>query len=171
MILMVEHSSARCQDSPWIENERDQLRGLFHGVRRGRVVRTSNPWGVAVNLGAVDFPHPRSDGRLEIFHFQKTFRKCVENNFSVDIMARLGDHVGCGGDSCRGLLSVPDTANFRDEIRSKPFLPQICASLQSYLSHICGRKDYVGRLPSYLGLSRALKPESEGMSVRSSLFF
>ena len=135
------------------------------------MVGTSNSCGVAINLGAVIFPHRRSDGRLESFDIHKIFRKCVENNFSVDIMARLRDHVGCGGDSCRGLLSVPDTANCRDEIRSKPSTPQICASLQSYLSHISGMDDYVGRLPSYLGLSRALKPESEGMSVRSSLFF
>ena len=135
------------------------------------MVRNRNPFAVAKKLSAVNFPHPRSEGRLESFDVHKIFRKCVENNFSVDIMARLGDHVGCGGDSCRGLLSVPDTANFRDEIRSKPFLPLICASLQSYLSHICDMDDFVGRLPSYLGLSRALKPESEGMSVRSSLFF
>ena len=171
MILMVQHSSTRYQDSAWIGKEIAQSRDLFHGVRRGRVVHTSNPCELAKNLGAMIFPHPRREGRHESFVVDKTFRKCVENNFSVDIMARLGDHVGCGGDYCRGLLSVPDTANFRDEIRSKPFLPQICASLQSYLSHISGRNDYVGRLPSYLGLSRALKTESEGMSVRSSLFF
>ena len=168
---MVEHSSMRCQDSPWIEKERDHRRDLVHGVRRSRVVRTSNPCGIAIKLGSMIFPHPRREGRHESFVVDKTFRKCVENNFSVDIMARLGDHVGCGGDSCRGLLSVPDTANFRDEIRSKPSTPQICASLQCYLSHISGIDDYVGRLPSYLGLSRALKPESQGMSVRSSLFF
>ena len=168
---MVEHSSTRCQDSPWIEKERDHRRDLVHGVRRSRVVRTSNPCDLTKNLGAAIFPHPKREGRHESLVVDKTFRKCVENNFSVDIMARLGDHVGCGGDSCRGLLSVPDTANFRDEIRSKPSMPQICASLQCYLSHICGIDDYVGRFPSYLGLSRALKSESEGMSVRSSLFF
>ena len=168
---MVEHSSTRCQDSPWIEKERDHRRDLVHGVRRGRVVGTSNPCGVAIKLGAVNFPHPRSEGRLESFEVQKIFRKCVENNFSVDIMARLRDHVGCGGDSCRGLLSVPDTANFRDEIRSKPSILPTQALLCSYLGPVGSRNDYVGRLPSYLGLSRALKPESEGMSVRSSLFF
>ena len=168
---MVEHSSTRCQDSPWIENVRDQRRGLFHGVRRGRVVRTRNPCAVAKKLGAMIFPHPRREGRHESFVVDKTFRKCVENNFSVDIMARLGDHVGCGGDSCRGLLSVPDTANFRNEVRSKPSTLLTQASLCSYLGPVGSRNDYVGRLPSYLGLSRALKPESEGMSVRSSLFF
>ena len=144
---------------------------IFHGVRRGRVVRTSNPGDLAKKLGAAIFPHPRRESHHESFVVDKTFRKCFENNFSVDIMARLRDPIGCGGDSCRGLLSVPDTANFRNEISSKPSTLPIQASLCSYQGPIGSIDDFVGRLPSYLGLSRALKPESEGVSLRSSLFF